>query len=81
MGFVRDFDQPRPVWAAWLCSPLEDPRLYSPGGSVVVSRQANLVQGHTAHVMSPPTWRDRTGLHDSSLSFLISYSGSVLTTC
>jgi hypothetical protein len=64
-----------------VCSPREDSHLYSPGGSVVVSRQANLVQGHTAHMMSPLTWRDRTRIHVSSLSFLISYSGSVFTKC
>jgi hypothetical protein len=81
MGFIRDFDERRSVWVAWLCSPREDSLLYSPGGSVVVSRQANLVQGHTAHVMSPLTWRDRTLIHDSSLSFVISYSGVVFTKC
>ena len=77
---IHDFDELQSVWSAWLCSPREDSHLYSPGGSVVVSRQANLVQGHTAHVMSPLTWRDRT-IRDSSLSFLISYSGSVFTKC
>lgn len=81
MGFIHDLDELLSVWAVWLCSLHKYSHLYIPGGSVDVSRQANLVQGHTAHMMSPVTWRGSTRIHDSSLSFLISYSVNVFTTC
>jgi hypothetical protein len=37
---------------------------------MAVSRQLNLVQGHTTHVMSSLTWRDREPIQARSLSSL-----------